>query len=318
VTWWLFISGVFAIVAAMMERNVGLTWGWTLAFGVPCIVAGVFAIMSPPATVATIMGFIAAFALLGGILHLYTSSACSRFRRRSRKWATRCTARRCKTGRGTKVALSDGCNAASLRGLHPASLKPKHTRCRLVQEGVMPQNLIVVGFGGTRRASEVLSELQKLNDNWVIDLNDAVAAYRTDDGQLRIDSSVAPTRGQGADMGVLVGGMLGALVAAPFTGGLSAAAAGAAIGGSAAATGLAGAAAGAEDATDWKRTYGITDEFVTNVGKMIQPGQSAVFALIRTAAPDIVAEKFRGYGGKILTTTLSPGQAARVERTLRG
>jgi hypothetical protein len=77
VTWWLFISGVFAIVAAMMERNVGLTWGWTLAFGVLCIVAGVFAIMSPPATVATIMGFIAAFALLSGILHLVGAFALS-------------------------------------------------------------------------------------------------------------------------------------------------------------------------------------------------------------------------------------------------
>jgi uncharacterized membrane protein len=182
----------------------------------------------------------------------------------------------------------------------------------------MPQNLIVVGFGGTRRASEVLSELQKLQDSWVIDLSDAVAAYRTDDGQLRIDSSVAPTRGQGADMGVLVGGLLGALLAAPFTGGLSAAAAGTAVGATAAAGGLAGAAAGADDATDFKRTYGISDDFVSDVGKLIQPGQSAVFALVRTADPDIVAEKFRGYGGRILTTTLSPQQAARVERTLRG
>ncbi len=40
----------------------------------------------------------------------------------------------------------------------------------------MPQNLIVVGFGGTRRASEVLSERQKLEDSWAIDLDDAVAA----------------------------------------------------------------------------------------------------------------------------------------------
>jgi uncharacterized membrane protein HdeD (DUF308 family) len=78
VTWWLFISGIFAIMAAMMERNLGLTWGWTLAFGVLCIVAGVFAIMSPPATLATIMGFIAAFALISGVLHLVGAFALSR------------------------------------------------------------------------------------------------------------------------------------------------------------------------------------------------------------------------------------------------
>jgi uncharacterized membrane protein len=57
---------------------------------------------------------------------------------------------------------------------------------------------------------------------------------------------------------------------------------------------------------------------VTEVGKLIQPGQSALFALIRSASPDLVAERFRGYGGKILKTTLPIGQAARVERTLRG
>jgi len=180
----------------------------------------------------------------------------------------------------------------------------------------MAQDLIVVGFKGTRRASEVLSELQKLDDKWVIDLDDAVSAYRTDDGQLRIDQSVQPTRGQGADLGVLVGQMLGALVAAPFTGGLSAAAAAGAVGAGAAAGGLAGGATGASDATDWKQKYGITEDFVTQVGKIINPGESAVFCLLRTAMPDVVIEKFRGYGGKILRTNLSIRETARVQREL--
>jgi uncharacterized membrane protein len=182
----------------------------------------------------------------------------------------------------------------------------------------MAQDLIVVGFNGTRRASEVLGELGKLRDNWKIDLDDAVAAYRTDDGQLRVDQSVMPTRGQGADWGVLLGGMLGAIVAAPLTGGMSVAAAATAVGATAAGSGLLGAAAGAEDATDWKNRYGISDDFITDVGKMIPAGSSAVFALIRTGNPDTVTEHFRGYGGKILRTSLSPLKAARVERTLRG
>src|SRR5262249_8923497 len=141
----------------------------------------------------------------------------------------------------------------------------------MVEGQLMAQDLIVVGFKGTRRASEVLSELQKLDDKWVIDLDDAVSAYRTDDGQLKIEQSVQPTRGQGADLGVLVGQMLGALVAAPFTGGLSAAAAAGAVGAGAAAGGLAGAAQGAKDATDWKRRYGISGEFATNLGERSTP-----------------------------------------------
>lgn len=180
----------------------------------------------------------------------------------------------------------------------------------------MAQDLIVVGFKGTRRASEVLSELQKLDDKWVVDLDDAVSAYRTDDGQFRIDQSVQPTRMQGADLGVLVGGMLGALIAAPFTGGLSAAAAAGAVGAGVASGGLAGAAAGADDATDWKRRYGVSDEFVSQVGKIINPGESAVFVLLRTATPDLVIEKFRGYGGKVLRTNLSLRETGRVQREL--
>jgi len=182
----------------------------------------------------------------------------------------------------------------------------------------MPQDLIVVGFKGTRRASEVLSELKKLDDSWVIDLKDAVSAYRTDDGELRIDQSVQATRGQGADLGLIAGSLLGAMLAVPFTGGLSAAAAAGALGAGAAGGAIGGAVAGADDATDFKRRYGISDDFVDKVGKMINPGESAVFVLARTANPDLVAEKFRGYGGNILRTNLSISEAARAQRTLRG
>jgi uncharacterized membrane protein len=106
------------------------------------------------------------------------------------------------------------------------------------------------------------------------------------------------------------------LLAAPLTGGLSAAAAAGAVGAGVASGGLVGAAAGAEDATDFKNRYGISDDFVAEVGRLINPGDSAVFALLRTARPDIVTEKFRGYGGRILKTNLSIREAVRVQREL--
>jgi len=49
---------------------------------------------------------------------------------------------------------------------------------------------------------------------------------------------------------------------------------------------------------------------------MIQPGDSAIYALLRTASPDIVADQFRGYGGTILSTTLNPDQQSQVEKVL--
>ena len=69
-TWWLFLTGVLAIYAAMIERRVGMSWGWTLAFGVLSIVAGVFALMAPPLTLAALMGLIAGFAIVSGVVLL--------------------------------------------------------------------------------------------------------------------------------------------------------------------------------------------------------------------------------------------------------
>src|SRR6516225_11108326 len=87
--------------------------------------------------------------------------------------------------------------------------------------------LIVVGFKRDMyRASEVLNQLQAMNDDWVMDLHDAVAVYRNYKGKLRVDQSYQMTTGEGAGWGGLFGGLIGAMLAAPFTAGASAAAAG--------------------------------------------------------------------------------------------
>ena len=70
VTWWLFLTGAFAIYAAMVERRLGISWGWTLALGILTVLAGVFAIMAPPVTLAAILGLIAGFALVSGVVLL--------------------------------------------------------------------------------------------------------------------------------------------------------------------------------------------------------------------------------------------------------
>jgi len=90
----------------------------------------------------------------------------------------------------------------------------------------------------------------------------------------------------------------------------------AAIGAGAVTFGATGAAIGADDAAEYKRDYGISEEFVDQVGRVVQPGQSAVFVLARTGDPDTVAEKFRGYGGKVLRTSLSPGAERKLQEVL--
>ena len=177
--------------------------------------------------------------------------------------------------------------------------------------------LIVVGFKKDMyRASEVLNTLQEMNENWVVDLHDAVAVYRDYQGKLRVDQSYQMTEGEGAAWGGLFGGLIGALLAAPFTAGASAAAAGAALAAGSLSGVALGATAGALDADSWKDDFGISDDFVRQVGTMVQPGDSAIFALLRTLDPDLVAAQFKGYGGTILRTTLNPEQRAKVEATL--
>jgi len=175
--------------------------------------------------------------------------------------------------------------------------------------------LIVVGFKKDMyRASEVLNILTDMNESWVVDLDDAVAVYREYGGKLRVDKSYQTTTGEGAAWGGLLGALLGGLIAAPFTAGASAAAVIAAgtLGG-----GALGASAGALDASTWKESFGISEDFVRKVGTMVQPGDSAVFALLRTIDRQAVEAQFSGYGGTILRTTLTPEQQAKVEATLQ-
>jgi uncharacterized membrane protein len=177
--------------------------------------------------------------------------------------------------------------------------------------------MIVVGFKKDMyRASEVLNRLQDLNSDWAVDLKDAVAVYRDYNGKLRIDQSYEMTTGEGAAWGGLWGALIGAMLAIPFTGGASAAAAASAVAAGAFGGTALGAGLGAIDADSWKEDFGISDDFVRDVGLMVQPGDSAVFALLRTVNREAVANEFRGYGGTILSTTLSSEQQAKVERVL--
>jgi uncharacterized membrane protein len=179
----------------------------------------------------------------------------------------------------------------------------------------MPE-LVVVGFErDMRRASEVLNTLRDLNNNWVIDLTDAVAVHRGFDNKLRVDQSFETTTKQGAAWGGLLGGLLGALVAIPFTAGVSAAAA-VAVG--SLSVGTISATAGALGAASQKKDLGISEDFVNRTSELVQPGDSAIFALLRTIDSEAVATQFRGYGGTILHTTLSADQRAKVQATLRG
>jgi uncharacterized membrane protein len=163
-----------------------------------------------------------------------------------------------------------------------------------------------------------MNQLLDLNADWTVDLSieDAVAVYRKSNGRLRIDRSLQPTAVDGATWGGLVGGLVGGMLAAPFTGGASAAVAAAAVGAGALGLGTTGAVVGGLDAEELKEKYGLSEAFVTEVSGMVQPGQSALFLLADSDEPAKLTDRFRGYGGTILRSTLPAAEVKRLQSVL--
>jgi uncharacterized membrane protein HdeD (DUF308 family) len=68
--YWLTLSGVIAAYLAWQERSLGVSWGWTMAFAVVAIAGGIFAFVNPLATLASLLGVLAGFAIIGGVVLL--------------------------------------------------------------------------------------------------------------------------------------------------------------------------------------------------------------------------------------------------------
>ena len=66
--YWLILSGLVAIYVAVQERRLGISWGWTLTFGVVAVAGGVIALMYPDATLASLLGVIAGFSLISAVV----------------------------------------------------------------------------------------------------------------------------------------------------------------------------------------------------------------------------------------------------------
>ena len=153
-------------------------------------------------------------------------------------------------------------------------------------------DLIVLVFNNDRAAFEVRDKLIELQSAHLIRLADAAVAVRNQQGVVKIKQIVDLTA-QGAIGGAFWGLLAGILSWMP--------AMGAAIGT------LIGAISGSM--TD----YGVNDEFIEQVARGVEPGQSALFLLVVDATMDRVIEEIAPWNPKGLRTNLSREQ----ERKLR-
>jgi len=156
-------------------------------------------------------------------------------------------------------------------------------------------DLIVVAFPDELQAEEVRLELLKLQRDHLVDLEDAVVVQREDDGAIKLRQLHNLTAS-----GALSGGFWGTLIGALFLSPLFGLAVGAA----------AGAAAGALS------DVGIDDGFMKSMGESLRPGTSALCVLVRKATPDKVLEELKPFDGRILRTSLSHEDEAKLRAAL--
>lgn len=156
-------------------------------------------------------------------------------------------------------------------------------------------HLIVVGFKDEFTADKALLELRELQKEHLVDLEDAAIVIRNKDGKIRIKQ----TQELAID-GALSGGFWGLLFGFIFFNPLLGWTVGV----------LAGAVSGA--LTD----IGIDDNFIRDLGNTIAPNTSAIFVLVRRATADKVLADLSKFEGKVLKTSLSNEDEAKLQIAL--
>lgn len=165
--------------------------------------------------------------------------------------------------------------------------------------------LVAVAFDNQQEADSVLTELNRLQKEYLIDLADAVVVIRQPDGKINLKQSLNLV-GAGAASGGLSGAVWGSLVGLLFLNPL----AGFAIGG------LVGAGAGALSGS--LVDYGIDDDFIRSLAEKLKPDSSALFLLVRKAQPEKVLAELARFRGDVIRTSLSPDQEARLQKAISG
>ena len=61
---------------------------------------------------------------------------------------------------------------------------------------------------------------------------------------------------------------------------------------------------------------GINDRFMEELASHFKPGSSALFVLVRKVTPDKVLGELQGCGGKIIQTSLSHEDEAKLQAAL--
>lgn len=143
--------------------------------------------------------------------------------------------------------------------------------------------LIVIGYDNADQAEAARSDLFGMAREYLVDVADAVVATADEDGKVKLNQMVN-LWSFGAASGAFWGLLIGLIFFNPLLGVAVGAGAGA----------LSGALG----------DYGINDQFMKDVSEVLQPGQAALFMMVRQHASDKVIERLGQKGGRIIRTNL--------------
>jgi uncharacterized membrane protein len=175
----------------------------------------------------------------------------------------------------------------------PFRCAPLH--CTRYIEITLMSELVVISFDDVFKADRVLTGLLRLEEDRLIDMEDAVVAIRLPDGTVQLKQTISPPvvgAASGAAKGAVLGGLIGLFFLAPVAGIAIGAVAGAGI----------GAAAGST------LDYGIDDRFIADIARALKPDTSALFLLIEKPNSEELVERLSGLGGHVIRTSLSSQQ----------
>ena len=155
--------------------------------------------------------------------------------------------------------------------------------------------LAVFAFDDETGADRMREALSRLRAQQLITLDDAAVVVRSKDGKVKVRQAQSLV-GAGALGGAFWGMLIGLLFLAPWLG--------MAVGA------VSGAIAG--KMTD----LGIDDKFIKEVGSSIQPGNSAIFLLVREATVDRVLDEVRHLNPQLISTSLPEDKEQELRAAL--
>jgi uncharacterized membrane protein len=149
-------------------------------------------------------------------------------------------------------------------------------------ENIM-SDLVAIVYPSEAQAEAMRNKLLELQQEYLIELNDAVVVEKTADGKIKLHQ-LFNTTAAGAASGSFWGLLIGMLFFMPAVGMALGAASGA----------LSGALS----------DFGVNDRFMKDLAAGMQPGDAALFVLIKKMTTDKVLDAVKGTGGTILQTSL--------------